>query len=93
MAALCYWAGKGFELDYFNARQAVLTGRSGADNVLSRWGPEVRPDPAPGPKAGVRLSPEAPGEMAVLDSNYVEVHQSATGLYLVPRRTTDVPSP
>jgi len=94
-AALCYWAGKGFELDFFNARQAVLTGRSGPDNVLSLLRAQkfeliqlqdLRP--------GARLSPEAPGELAVLDSNYVEVHHSATGLYLVPRRKADVvPSP
>jgi len=94
-SALCYWAGKGFELDYFNARQAVLTGRSGTGNVLSlirgqRFDLIQLQDRSP----GVRLSPEAPGEMAALDSNYVEVHHSATGLYLVPRRKADVvPSP
>ena len=86
-AALCYWAGKGFEVDFFNARQALLTGRAGEDNLLSRlrtrrFGLIQLQDRAP----GFRLSPAAPGEMAVLDSNYAEVHHSGTGLYLVPRR-------
>ena len=85
--ALCYWAGKGFELDFFNARQALLTGRAGEDNLLSlvrarKFDLIQLQDRAP----GYRLSPAAPGEMAVLDSNYVEVHHSGTGLYLVPRR-------
>lgn len=94
-SALCYWAGKGFELDYFNARQALLRDRAGPVNLLSLLRSQKfdliqlqdrRPD--------VRLSPEAPGEMAVLDSNYVEVHQSGTGLYLVPRRLAgEKPSP
>ena len=86
-AALCYWAGRGFELDFFNARQAVLTGRAGEDNVLSlirtrKFDLIQLQDRAP----GARLSPAAPGEMAVLDSNYMEVHHSGTGIYLVPRR-------
>lgn len=94
-SALCYWGGKGFQLDFFNARQAVLTGRAGSDNLLSRIRAQQfdliqLQDRSP----GVRLSPPAPAEMAVLDSNYVEVHQSATGLYLVPRRlASTVPSP
>ena len=93
-AALCYWAGKGFELDYFNARQALLTGRSGADNVLSILRAQAFDlIQLQDLKPSVRLSPDAPGEMAVLDSNYVEVHHSATGLYLVPRRKAVVPSP
>ncbi len=93
--ALCYWAGKGFELDYFNARQAMLTGRSGEDNVLSlirsqKFSLIQLQDRLP----GARLSPPVPGEMAVLDSNYVEVHHSGTGIYLVPRRSAAVaPSP
>src|SRR6185436_16174417 len=75
--ALCYWAGKGFELDYFNARQAMLTGRSGEDNVLSllraqKFSLIQLQDRLP----GARLSPPVQGEMAVLDSNYVEVHHS-----------------
>ena len=86
-AALCYWAGKGFQLDFFNARQAELTGRAGEDNILSllrnrKFDMIQLQDRDP----GVRLSPPAPGELAVLDSNYVEVHHSATGLYLAPRR-------
>jgi hypothetical protein len=86
-AALCYWAGKDFEVDFFNARQALLTGRAGEDNLLSllrqrKFDLVQLQDRAP----GSRLSPAAAGEMGVLDSNYVEVHQSATGLYLVPRR-------
>lgn len=93
--ALCYWAGKGFEIDYFNARQALLRGRAGDQNVLSllrsqKFDLIQLQDRAP----GVRLSPPAVGEMAVLDSNYVEVHHSPTGLYLVPRRLAAVaPSP
>jgi hypothetical protein len=86
-AALCYWAGKGFEVDFFNARQALLTGRAGAENLLSllrarKFDLIQLQDRAP----GVRLSPAAPGEMAVLDSNYVEVHHSGAGIYLLPRR-------
>ncbi len=86
-AALCYWGGKGFELDFFNARQALLVGRAGSDNLLSlirarKFDLIQLQDRAP----GMRLSPPAPGEMAVLDSNYTEVHHSATGIYLVPRR-------
>ena len=69
-------------------------GRSGADNVLSLLRAQkfdlIQLQDL---KPGVRLSPEAPGEMAVLDSNYVEVHHSGTGLYLVPRRKAVVPSP
>jgi len=93
--ALCYWAGKGFELDYFNARQAVLTGRGRENNVLSllraqKFALIQLQDRAP----GARLSPPAPGEMSVLDSNYVEVHHSGTGIYLVPRRLAAfTPSP
>jgi hypothetical protein len=93
--ALCYWAGKGFELDYFNARQAMLTGRSGEDNVLSllrsqKFSLIQLQDRLP----GARLSPPVQGEMAVLDSNYVEVHHSGTGIYLAPRRSAAVaPSP
>jgi hypothetical protein len=94
-SALCYWAGKGFDLDYFNARQAVLTGRSSRDDVLALLRAQkfvlIQLQDR---KPGIRLSPEAPNEMAVLDSNYVEVHHSATGIYLVPRREADVvPSP
>jgi hypothetical protein len=94
-SALCYWAGKGFELDYFNARQAVLTGRAGGDDVLSMIrGRKFELIQLQDRSPGVRLSPPAPAEMAALDSNYVEVHHSATGLYLVPRRQADaVPSP
>ncbi len=36
MLSLCYWAGKGFEADYFNSAQAMLSGRAGADNVRTR---------------------------------------------------------
>lgn len=86
-AALCYWAGKRFELDFFNARQALLTGRAGEDNLLTllrtrKFDLVQLQDRAP----GMRLSPPAAGEMAVLDSNYVEVHHSGTGIYLLPRR-------
>lgn len=93
--ALCYWAGKGFELDYFNARQALLLDRAGQANLLSllrsqKFDLIQLQDRQP----GMRLSPAAPGEMAVLDSNYVEVHRSGTGTYLVPRRLAgQKPSP
>lgn len=85
-AALCYWAGKGFEVDFFNARQAILTGRAGPENLETQLRKRrFRLVQLQDRNPGIRLSPPAPGEMAVLDSNYVEVHHSATGLYLVPR--------
>jgi hypothetical protein len=85
--ALCYWAGKDFALDFSNDRQAVMTGRAGPDNVLTlerarRFDLIQLVDREP----NTRLSPTVPGEWAVLDSNYVEVHRSATGIYLAPRR-------
>ena len=85
-AALCYWAGKGFEVDFFNARQAILTGRAGPENLEAQLRKRrFRLVQLVDRNPGIRLSPPAPGEMAVLDSNYAEVHHSATGLYLVPR--------
>ena len=36
MLSLCYWAGRGFEMDFFNAVQLYRTGRAGSDNIHAR---------------------------------------------------------
>ena len=85
MLALCHWAGKGFEIDFFNANQAIRTGRAGPDNLVTRLNSGryamvqiIRLDPA-----RFRLAATDTGGFP---ARYEEVRTSSNGTLLVPRR-------
>jgi len=78
--ALCYWAGKPFEVDPFNLQQAILTGRLDPELLRSRLaGREF---------AGVQWPPEFPLAPPLADAlrrHYEKARSSANGDFFVPR--------
>ena len=83
--ALCYWAGKGFELDFFNANQALVTGRAGPENLRTRLnsGRYAMVQLVRVTKTRFRL---ADTDTLGLVARYETVRTSSNGVLLVPRR-------
>jgi hypothetical protein len=84
--ALCFWAGKELELDFFNSRQAVRSGRATETQLLEplrehRYGAVqiVGSDPSQPHSRVSRPFLEA------LHANYTLVRRSPTGFIYVPR--------
>lgn len=84
--ALCFWARKGFELDFFNSRQAIRSGRATEAQLLEplrqhRYGAVqiVGSDPSqPHSRVSVPF-------LDALNTNYTLVRRSSLGLIYEPR--------
>jgi hypothetical protein len=84
--SLCFWAGKEFEMDFFNSRQAVASGRASEAALIAPLR-ERR-------YAAVQIVGSVPGEphsrvsteyLDALHANYTLARRSPAGYIYVPR--------